>query len=53
MHMSDMNKNARTVAARASYARPTLMVYGSVRELTGGMSATGADMMGQTNMAGV
>ncbi|MBB3860634.1 hypothetical protein GGQ88_001900 [Novosphingobium hassiacum] len=51
--MADMSKNTRAVLARAAYARPTLMVYGSVRELTGGMSATGSDMMGQTNMTGV
>lgn len=51
--MADMNKNARTAATRASYARPSLMVYGSVRELTGGMSANGSDMMGLTNMQGV
>ncbi|MFN3470191.1 MAG: lasso RiPP family leader peptide-containing protein [Novosphingobium sp.] len=36
--------NTRT-AARRAYARPALIVYGSVRELTGGMSGSGTDMM--------
>ncbi len=41
--MTDRNQNASK--ARRSYARPSLTVYGSVRELTGGMSATGTDAM--------
>ncbi|MFY7837216.1 MAG: lasso RiPP family leader peptide-containing protein [Novosphingobium sp.] len=43
--MTDRNPNARNVAARRTYARPALTVYGSVRELTGGMSAGGTDGM--------
>ncbi|CAH0497581.1 hypothetical protein [Novosphingobium sp. CECT 9465] len=51
--MTELNKNARKTTARAAYARPTLMVYGSVRELTGGMSSAGSDAMGLLNMMGV
>ncbi|NLR69430.1 lasso RiPP family leader peptide-containing protein [Novosphingobium sp. ERN07] len=51
--MTDRNSNVRNVAARRAYARPALTVYGSVRELTGGMSAAGSDAMLMLNMMGV
>lgn len=44
--MTDRNSNARNATARRTYARPALTVYGSVRELTGGMSGVGTDAMG-------
>jgi len=46
--MTTMSKNNGTAAARAAYARPVLTVYGSVRELTGGMSGVSADGMSPT-----
>ncbi|MFN3423596.1 MAG: hypothetical protein ACK40C_02720 [Novosphingobium meiothermophilum] len=42
--MGTHSPNTRTTTRRA-YTRPTLAVYGSVRELTGAMSGAGADMM--------
>ncbi|MCY1670927.1 hypothetical protein OVA07_07845 [Novosphingobium sp. SL115] len=43
--MTERSSDARKVVARRAYARPNLTIYGSVRELTGAMSATGSDMM--------
>lgn len=43
--MIDREQKTRTVAARRSYSRPALTIYGSVRELTGGMSGAGLDGM--------
>lgn len=50
--MTDRNSNASNASARRTYARPALTVYGSVRELTGGMSSSGSDAMLQLNMMG-
>ncbi|HQS95376.1 lasso RiPP family leader peptide-containing protein [Novosphingobium sp. 17-62-19] len=51
--MTDRNSNARNASDRRTYARPALTVYGSVRELTGGMSSSGSDGMLMLNMMGV
>lgn len=48
--MIDRNSSFHAPARRA-YARPSLTVYGSVRDLTGAMSSTGADNMGMFMMA--
>ncbi|MFN3552101.1 MAG: lasso RiPP family leader peptide-containing protein [Novosphingobium meiothermophilum] len=42
--MGTQTPNTRTTTRRA-YSRPTLVVFGSVRELTGAMTGMGADMM--------
>lgn len=39
--MTKLTQN--TAAVRRGYARPSLTVYGSVRELTGAMSGGGTD----------
>jgi hypothetical protein len=52
LDVTDRNSNARNATARRTYARPSLTVYGSVRELTGGMSGTGTDAMLMLNMMG-
>lgn len=51
--VTDRNSNARNASDRRTYARPALTVYGSVRELTGGMSSSGSDGMLMLNMMGV
>jgi hypothetical protein len=51
--VTDRNSNASKASVRRTYARPALTVYGSVRELTGGMSSSGSDAMLMLNMMGV
>ncbi len=41
--VTDRNSTANTANGRRAYARPSLTIYGSVRELTGAMSGTGTD----------
>lgn len=41
--MTDHNSTANNANSRRAYARPSLTIYGSVRELTGAMSGTGTD----------
>lgn len=43
--MTDTRSTAKNATARRAYARPSLTIYGSVRELTGAMSGTGTDTM--------
>ncbi|MFM2370332.1 MAG: hypothetical protein RIS85_54 [Pseudomonadota bacterium] len=41
--MTKLTQNTATNAVRRGYSRPSLTVYGSVRELTGAMSGVGTD----------
>lgn len=41
--MVDVAKNSGVQAKKQAYAAPTLTVFGSVRELTGGVSGTNGD----------
>lgn len=41
--MTKLTQNAAENSVRRGYVRPSLTVYGSVRELTGAMSGTGTD----------
>ena len=46
-----MTDNATRSAARASYSRPELTVYGSVRNLTGGSVGSMSDGTGTRSIA--
>ena len=48
---SDLGVSSDGSAIKLAYARPSLTVYGSVRELTGGASGTTGDGVGNKNMA--
>lgn len=43
LDVTDRNSIAKNANGRRAYARPSLTIYGSVRELTGAMSGTGTD----------